>query len=153
MSKSDNKSKVKNKFTRTRVRTENKGESLTRQSEASQADVNNIVRKAMKTGQLPVLSRDAVNTELAQPESFHEAMNKVTAAQQAFDALPSNIRNEFDNDPVKFLSAVHDPASKEKLQELGILEQDSPPSPPAHLEKTTQVDSDVSTESSVDSAK
>lgn len=124
---------VKPPHTRTRVQTEiTDTKTKCVQSEAKNADINNIVAKAYKTGQLPILMNRQPMTELPDVESYQDAMNKVVFANQAFERLPSAIRNEFGNDPSNMLRAVHNsetsPETKAKLQRLGILNM--PPAEP-----------------------
>ena len=136
--KKQEKPRIKARTERTRVKTEIVGESLTRQSEAAAADINKIVAKAQKTGFLPVVSAQPIDSALPAPDSFHEAMNIVTHAKAQFDALPVAVRNEFDNNPEKFLEAVHksdkDEDVKQKLQEFGVLKKPDPEAPPTKVE-------------------
>lgn len=130
MTKENAKIRVRNQ--RKRVKTIIKGESLTRQSEAKAADINNIVKKARKTGYLPVVDAQPIDTSVPSPQSYHDAMNLVASAQQQFEQLPSQVRTEFENNPAKLLEALQDPAQEAKLQDLGIL---APP-PPAEVLET-----------------
>jgi len=118
--------KIRKRGVRQRVKTEIKGESKTRQSEAKNADINTIVNKAKKTGHLPVTNAQPIQNGLPTPQSFHDAMNVVVQAKQEFEALPSQVRNEFNNDPAFFLECVQkaekDDKQKESLQKLGVLE-------------------------------
>lgn len=95
------------------------------QSEARASDINNIVAKAYKTGQLPVLMGRQHIPDLPDVESYQDAMNKVVFAQQQFERLPSAIRAEFANSPQNMLAAVQasssNPELKSKLEKLGII--------------------------------
>ena len=48
-------------------------------------------------------------------------MNVVTYANQGFAELPSEVRNHFDNDPVKFVDFLDEPGNESQLQEWGLL--------------------------------
>lgn len=97
------------------------GESLTKQSFKQESDINFIVKKFSQTGYIdPTLQRDADyfdGTDL----TFQDAMNLVVAAQNDFDALPSQIRKRFANDPSQFLDFVGDESNVDEMRKLGLL--------------------------------
>lgn len=126
-------STVKSPKERTRVLSISPEDTKTKavQSEARNSDINNIVAKAYKTGQLPVLMNRKPMEQLPGVETYQDAMNKVVFAQQAFARLPSEIRNSFDNDPAKMLFALENskdnPELTKKLQTIGLLDTPAPP--------------------------
>ena len=128
-------SRLNSRYERRSVKTVPKGESLTRQSEAKAADINYIVGKAVKTGFLPVVSRDHI-PQVPTASSFHEAMNLITETKQKFEALPSDVRQTFDNDPGKLLDAINseDEAVQQNLIDLGIKEAPLPEPDPLQVE-------------------
>lgn len=96
-------------------------EGKTRQSEADQADVNQILERAMR-GLLPdARFEEGVFSDVSGITDFHDAMLKVKRAETAFMSLDARVRGEFDNDPGKFLDAFHSDEGVKKLQELGVL--------------------------------
>lgn len=116
--------------------------SLTKQSDKDRANIHNILRRFEKTGHLPQRVVEPLQGDIPAVSSFHEAMNIVVRGQQAFDSLPSNIRQKFENDPGKFLSFVSDEKNKDEMKEMGLLSPEkveeivkvsvvSPPTPPA----------------------
>lgn len=96
------------------------------QSEKRHVDINNIVAKAIKTGTLPVLMGRQHLETIPTDQSYQEALEKVTRANQAFEQLPSKIREKFHNDPRKMLQALEqsadNPQLKVELQNIGLLE-------------------------------
>jgi len=134
---------VKPAYARTRVVTEIPEDTKTRavQSEAKHTDINNIVAKAYKTGQLPLLMNRQPILNLPDAMTYQDMLNKVVFAQQAFERLPSNIRAEFGNKPENMLKAIEQSKDNEgiakQLQELGIIETPAPteaaPSAPTTL--------------------
>lgn len=129
---------VKKPYERTRVQTHNTcTKTKCVQSEARSSDINNIVARAHKSGQLPVLMNRNHIPNLPDNLTYLEAMNTVVQATQAFERLPSAVRAEFQNKPENLLHAVHNCEGNEKmtqhLQSLGILEK--PPIPPLPAEK------------------
>lgn len=63
--------------------------------------------------------------------NFQTAQNQVTAARQAFMALPAKVRTRFSNDPQEYLDFFNDPNNMEEAIRLGIAtrRQDAPQSP------------------------
>lgn len=100
-----------------------KGKSLTRQSEAAQADVNKIVAKFQKDGSLERFNavRQGRYGDFSGAMDYLTALSRIRDIDRRFEDLPSNIRNHFDNDPAKMLEVVEDPARHEELRELGLL--------------------------------
>ena len=96
---------LKSAYSRTRVITEIPADTKTKavQSERDHADINHIVARAYKTGQLPILVNRQPIPELPQVQTYQDMLNKVVFAQQAFERLPSAIRAEFENKPEKLL--------------------------------------------------
>jgi phage internal scaffolding protein len=133
--KSKTNTRVKARYERRRKKTNLQGESLTRQSEAKSADINHIVAKAKRTGYLPIVNHGESIPEVT-GQTFHEAMNVVAAAKQQFMELPSDVRQEFDNDPAKLLDCLHSDKEEDKnrLIELGVVEPPPAPVPPTQVE-------------------
>lgn len=143
---------VKSAYVRTRVITEI-GDRKTKavQSEKKHSDVNHIVSKAMKTGQLPVLmNRPDISQQMPSSMTYQEALNKVVFAQQSFERLPSSVRAYFGNKPENMLKALEqagdNPKIKAALQEMKILNEDASVAPPVE-ENLEQVSSSVETAS------
>lgn len=112
--------------------------SLTRQSEAADADINEIVRRFGLTGQLPTMQLPPSIAAFDEVFDFQDAMNIVAAAQQAFMALPAEARNHFANDPHRFVNTVDDAyhAPDEAIRKLRTAELEAlglklPPAPTA----------------------
>lgn len=106
---------------RIRVATENSQPSMTQQAFAEDCDVNIILDRYMKTGELPK-PRQGVYADVSEVPDLTEALQIVQQAQNAFDSLPSKVRYEFQNDPAQLLNFISDPKNKEKAIELGLIE-------------------------------
>lgn len=112
------------------------GESMTKQEFKDQCDVNNIVDHFTRTGRLDAF-RQAQGMYLDMtdlPGSYHESLNHVIAAREAFDALPATARARFNNDVQAFLdAAASDPeAVFGPRDENGmVVAQPTPEAPPA----------------------
>ncbi|AZL82968.1 internal scaffolding protein [Apis mellifera associated microvirus 18] len=104
-------------------------ENRTKGSFKDETDVNKIVEKYRRTGQLPSLvSRNPAYGDFSDVPSYQEALARVRIAEEAFQALPAAVRAECQNDPSVFLAAVRDPAWAEK-HKLALPKEALPPSP------------------------
>lgn len=115
------------------------GLSVTQQHFAEECDINHIVKKYSETGflvdPLVIPTRKPMFGDFSESMTFSTALDKMTAAAEYFDSLPSNIRAEFSNDYVNFCEFVCDDSNRERLVALGFKFSDS-------VESTT-IDSDV----------
>lgn len=92
------------------------------QHQKDEADINTIVNRFLKTGQLPNIPNPPTYADLADIE-FQDAMDQVNLAQRSFDALPANVRNAFQGDPARFLAYVDhclETGDLKPLQELKL---------------------------------
>ena len=104
-----------------RVVTINEEPSKTDQSFAKQVNINNIMARYIKTGQLTHLrNQQGVYADMSEIKDLATAVQQVEKAQQGFLALPSNLRNRFENDPIKFIEFIQDPKNLNECYELGI---------------------------------
>lgn len=104
--------------------------SLAKQSFAGECDINNIMSRFTKTGMLEhVRQNPGQYQDLPEDTDYHNAINLVIDANNAFLDLPSKIRGRFNNDPEKFLSFVADPENHDELVTLGLAEGSSEADP------------------------
>jgi len=112
------------------------GVSRTKQSFKDECDINRIVARFRKTGDPFLLNPAGIAptyADLPDVDSFHDSMNRVLAAEDAFAALPSKVRDRYRNDPGVFLAALADPSQVDFLTAEGIFEKtrgEAPPKPP-----------------------
>ena len=106
---------------RKRVCTIPHGISMTKQADKDKANIHNILKRYEKTGLLPQRVVSPIEGDVPQVESYHQALTILVEAQQAFDALPSNVRQKFENDPAQFLEFCNDAENKEEMKELGLI--------------------------------
>lgn len=95
--------------------------SMTKQSFAEEADINTIVRRFGLTGQLPNDVRVPMNGDFTEVTNFHEAMQLVVEAREAFMEMPADVRARFGNDPGAFVDFASNPDNKEEARRLGLL--------------------------------
>ena len=103
-----------------------KSEMRTKQSFKDDVDVNKILRKFTKTGQLPgMIAQDGRYGDFSEVGTFQDALEKVRFAEEQFHALPAHVRKRFGHDPVEFLGFVADPANKQEMADLGLLTKEA----------------------------
>lgn len=94
----------------------------TQQSFKDDVDINLIMRRFERTGMIDHLNeyKGQYGDFLDVPQSFHEAMDQVIAAEGMFMTIPAKVRARFHNDPGEFLAFVSDPANADEMYELGL---------------------------------
>ena len=99
---------------------------MTQQHFRDECDINNIMARYEQTGLLidPLTARSGgspIFDDFSDIPDLMTAQNKLIEAQQMFELLPSRIRKDFDNDPVKFVEFCQNPDNEDKLRDYGIL--------------------------------
>lgn len=105
------------------------GKGRTRQSEADACDVNRIVDRYRRTGVIPSDARNALFLDVSSVVDYRDALDRVSRAQEAFMQLPAKVRARFANDPAEFLDFCSDPANREEMKALGLMEEAMPVEP------------------------
>lgn len=77
---------------------------LVQQTGKREADINVIVKRFLSTGQLPTLNLEPLYADFSQAGDFTMAQQMMLAAEQAFDQIPAEIREKFDNNPAAFIA-------------------------------------------------
>lgn len=99
--------------------------SLTQQQFTQEANINNIMRKYQLTGELPP-QRIGYYADITNMPDFKTALNTVRDTQERFNALPSKLRQELNNDPQQMLNWIQDPNNLERAKQLGLVGDDTP---------------------------
>jgi len=94
--------------------------SLTVQSEKEQADINEIVRRALYSGEAPQVVRMPLVGDFAEVGDFRECLHAVREAEASFMALDPRVRMRFGNDAAAFVDFCIDPANLEECRKLGL---------------------------------
>lgn len=109
--------------------------SKTVQSQKDEADINKIVRDFGVTGVLKQGVRIPTYGDFDSVSDYRTAIHAVREAQASFDALPSQLRNRFNNDPQEFIAFAANPDNKKEMADLGLLKPvEHVPVPPAPQE-------------------
>lgn len=104
------------------------GKSMTHQSFAKDADINNIVKSYNKNGFYEnVKLGTPVYADFTDFEDYHTTLNRVHEAQKLFQKLPSRLRAKVNNDPGQLMGFLEDESTTpEMLVDLGLVEPVSP---------------------------
>ena len=82
-----------------------------------------IIRKYNSMGVNPFISSGGSEyLDTTQIPDFFVAQNAQVKVKEFFEGLPSDIRLEFNNDPMEFAEVVSDPKNADYLREIGVLE-------------------------------
>lgn len=100
-----------------------KGDSLTVQADSQDTDINVIMARYAKTGQLPPLARLPSYGDFDGISDYREAIEAVREAEDLFMQLPAKVRLRFENDPQQFVEFCDKPENRLELAELGLLEK------------------------------
>lgn len=128
---------------RKRVYTINKQASKTDQSFKEDCDVNLIVQRWLKTGQISHLAKNqGVYADATLIPDLQDAMSTVAVATQAFDNLPAKVRERFGNSPVALMNFLSVKENYDEGVKLGFFkprpQSETPPAPPAAPPKETK---------------
>lgn len=106
--------------------------SRTKQSFADETDINAIMRKYRRTGELTHLNAaKPTYGDFSDVDSYLEASNRVIAADADFQALSARIRARMHNSPAELLRFMADGDNLEEAVALGLVQKPDPPAHPA----------------------
>lgn len=127
--------KIAKPFDRTRRAVTFTQPSLAKQAFAAECDINNIMKRFEKDGILShFMTYGGQYGEFTDCPEYHDAMNKITAANEMFLSLPATIRARFAHDPGAFLDFVEKPENRAELVKMGLARETPPSNPSAPRE-------------------
>lgn len=97
-----------------------KDEPLTTQAEAKELDINRIVARMTRGEAVPVLRGQPFYGDVSEFDGLQDALIKVQEADDLFMSYPANIRERFENDPIKFVEFMSDTKNVEEAIKLGL---------------------------------
>lgn len=104
-----------------RVFTVNDEVSRTDQSFDKDVNVNYIMAKYLKTGQIDHLTKNrGIYADVSQITDLLTATEQVKKANHAFNSLPAEIRKRFGNSPVSMVEFLQDPKNDTEAIKLGL---------------------------------
>ena len=83
------------------------GESMTQQQFAQECDINYIVKRAQRTGTIPVIPMQEMVFGTLDEETFKQRMDKMSEIKSYFECLPSDIRLHYQNSVNEFIAAMN----------------------------------------------
>ena len=98
-------------------------ESKVQEQFADACQTDTIIRKYNTMGVNPFIAAGGSQyLDTTQIPDFVCAQNAQIKVKEYFEGLPSDVRLEFNNDPMEFAEVVSDPRNADYLREIGILE-------------------------------
>ena len=91
---------------------------MTKQSFRDSTDINKILAKAQVTGTVSHIAKHGAEYGDFAEFDFLQAQINIARGREIFDALPSEIRSEFNQSPAEFFEFVNDPENQGKLEEV-----------------------------------
>jgi len=110
-----------------RHRTLIEGESMTKKSHKKECDINNIMAKYFRTGQIThVNKKQGVYMDTSGVGDFVTVNKKLNMVKGAFESLAEDVKKAFNGSWTEFARQIQDPANHARFVELGILKADTP---------------------------
>jgi phage internal scaffolding protein len=100
----------------------------TQQHQKDECDINLIIKRHSPEQIALMATQNEGHYGDATSVDYHAAQNIIANANTMFNDLPSEIRNQFDNDPATFLDFTSNEANHAEMREMGIMEP-LPPEP------------------------
>lgn len=96
--------------------------SMTVQADASEADINKIIARFEKAGMVTRLnSVQPFYGDVSQLDGLQDALIKVQQADDLFMSMSAQIRERFDNDPVKMVDFLNDDRNRAEAESIGMV--------------------------------
>lgn len=92
--------------------------SLTQQSFAEQQDINTIVARVLKTGELPNIPIPDQYADLTTQQDYHTMLNRIAETNGLFYRLDAKLRATYNNDPGAWLEDVNKKLERGELAPL-----------------------------------
>lgn len=93
---------------------------LTEQHHKESVSIQTIVQQHAVTGMLPLNRSQPQFADMSNVPDYHQAQIIIAETNEMFEAVPSDIRKDFDNDPAKFLAFIENPDNKEQIEAYGL---------------------------------
>lgn len=100
------------------------GPSRAKQEFRSLTNINEIVRRARRTGYIThVQRRPGAFLDVSQVGDFRSVLARIRAAQEAFERLPASLRGRFNDDPAALVEFIQDRKNYDEAVKLGLIEK------------------------------
>ena len=95
-------------------------DAVTQQCFKDECDINILLAKFAVTGQLPENVRVPQYLDFEEAFDFQSSMNVIRAAEEAFNAMPAEVRDRFQNDPGRSLECANDASNYDEALKMGL---------------------------------
>lgn len=100
------------------------GESLTRTSFTEDCDVNKIIEKFVKTGQISHYNIGSPTYgDFSEISDYAGVLRQIIDTNDQFQELPAKVRARFKNDPQELINFLGDDSNYEEAIKLGFIEK------------------------------
>lgn len=93
---------------------------MTQQGDAEGTNINVIMAKYTKTGQMPQLIAQPLFGDFTDMPDYRQAIERIRDAEDAFLQVPAKVRARFGNDPGEFIKFASNPDNKAELIQMGL---------------------------------
>jgi len=98
----------------------NPKDALTEQSHKNECDINLILAQFMQTGLMPNMKNNNPQYGDVSEIDFQDIQNQLANAKTLFEELPEHVKDQFDNEPFKFLQFAENPENNQALVDMGL---------------------------------
>lgn len=114
--------KIRNRFSERVAYIALQGPGRTQQHFRDQVDINNIFVKYRKTGVIEHVKRTQERFgDIRDLADYTQDLDKVAKAQQAFEMLPAELRNQFKNSISGFFEYIKNDENRPQLEKWGFV--------------------------------
>lgn len=127
---------------------------MTIQSEKDNCDINVIMNRYATCGTPLPYRADGVQpvyADVSELGDYIENYQRCKQAEEIFNALPSALRKELDNNPANLLAFIQNEANRERCVEYGLINKPAVEAPQAPVVASSVPDSVPATSNSVPS--
>jgi len=107
--------------------------SLTSQSFADEVNINKIMARVLKGQTIMASNGEPFYGDVSEYDGLQDALIKVQESEELFMQYPAETREKFENNPIKLVEFLMDPANKDEAIEMGLMKpkpvQETPPVP------------------------
>lgn len=114
------------------------GESKTNPQFAEETKIQNIIERYDTQGYLSTIDKSPQYADFTNVTDLHGAILQVNEAQEAFQTVPSYIRERFDNDPKLFYDFAMNEDNYDELADMGLIDNPRPRKTPVEPDNTSQ---------------
>lgn len=99
------------------------------QADAAEVDINNIIKRIQKGATPPSLNGEPFYGDVSELSDLADAFMKIQAANDLFMSYPADVRERFQNDPVKMVEFLEDGKNYDEAVKLGLALKRPDPEP------------------------